>query len=122
MDFFERPILNSPYEEPARHWELVDGLGRGRRLGQPPDAGRGAARHGLAQAVGAAAPPWARPRSSGRVQKKLPERLAEIRAELPAGTGLELWWQDEARPGQSEREKRPISPAPGFAETPRTAC
>ena len=26
MDFFERPILNSPYEEPLRHWELVDGL------------------------------------------------------------------------------------------------
>src|SRR5207302_238313 len=21
-DFFERPILNSPYEEPLRHWEL----------------------------------------------------------------------------------------------------
>jgi hypothetical protein len=23
--FFERPILNSPYAYPARHWELVDG-------------------------------------------------------------------------------------------------
>lgn len=23
--FFEKPILNSPYEYPARHWELVDG-------------------------------------------------------------------------------------------------
>ena len=23
---FEQPILNSPYEFPARHWELVDGL------------------------------------------------------------------------------------------------
>ena len=22
--FFERPILNSPYEYPARHWELDD--------------------------------------------------------------------------------------------------
>jgi len=24
-EFFEKPILNSPYEYPARHWELVDG-------------------------------------------------------------------------------------------------
>ena len=24
-NFFERPILNSPYAYPARHWELVDG-------------------------------------------------------------------------------------------------
>ena len=23
--FFERPILNSPYDYPGRHWELVDG-------------------------------------------------------------------------------------------------
>ncbi|MBA2245130.1 MAG: hypothetical protein H0W11_09235, partial [Gemmatimonadetes bacterium] len=23
-EFFERPILNSPYEYPARHWELDD--------------------------------------------------------------------------------------------------
>src|SRR5689334_20603074 len=23
--FFERPILNSPYAYPSRHWELVDG-------------------------------------------------------------------------------------------------
>jgi type III restriction enzyme len=23
--FFERPILNSPYEYPSRHWELIDG-------------------------------------------------------------------------------------------------
>ena len=23
-DFFEQPILNSPYEDPARHWELDD--------------------------------------------------------------------------------------------------
>lgn len=25
--FFERPILNSPYREPSRHWEL-DGMDR----------------------------------------------------------------------------------------------
>jgi len=24
MDFFERPILNSPYEYPRQHWELDD--------------------------------------------------------------------------------------------------
>ena len=24
--FFEDPILNSPYECPTRHWELVDGI------------------------------------------------------------------------------------------------
>jgi type III restriction enzyme len=23
--FFEKPILNSPYSYPGRHWELVDG-------------------------------------------------------------------------------------------------
>ena len=23
--FFDRPILNSPYEYPARHWELDEG-------------------------------------------------------------------------------------------------
>jgi len=30
--FFEHPILNSPYEYPARHWELDDG-------GQPTHRG-----------------------------------------------------------------------------------
>jgi type III restriction enzyme len=24
--FFERPILNSPYERPEQHWELIEGL------------------------------------------------------------------------------------------------
>ena len=28
--FFERPILNSPYDYPARHWELDE-------IGQPTD-------------------------------------------------------------------------------------
>lgn len=23
--FFEKPILNSPYDYPSRHWELEDG-------------------------------------------------------------------------------------------------
>jgi type III restriction enzyme len=26
FDFFERPILNSPYERPTAHWELVNGI------------------------------------------------------------------------------------------------
>ena len=26
QSFFERPILNSPYECPSRHWELVNGI------------------------------------------------------------------------------------------------
>jgi hypothetical protein len=26
MDFFERPILNSPYAYPGQHWELENGL------------------------------------------------------------------------------------------------
>ena len=24
--FFDKPILNSPYDPPTRHWELVDGI------------------------------------------------------------------------------------------------
>ena len=24
--FFKKPILNSPYEYPSAHWELIDGL------------------------------------------------------------------------------------------------
>ena len=29
LGFFENPILNSPYEEPHRHWELIDGVPTG---------------------------------------------------------------------------------------------
>ena len=29
LGFFENPILNSPYEEPRRHWELIDGVPTG---------------------------------------------------------------------------------------------
>jgi len=25
-EFFNKPILNSPYEYPSAHWEMVDGL------------------------------------------------------------------------------------------------
>ena len=30
--FFEKPILNSPYDPPTRHWELVDGVPTDNRL------------------------------------------------------------------------------------------
>ena len=32
--------------------------------------------------------------------------MAEIRAELPVGTAIELWWQDEARIGQKNKITR----------------
>jgi type III restriction enzyme len=39
QDFFARPILNSPYEYPARHWELDrDGQPTGQILGRRRDA------------------------------------------------------------------------------------
>ena len=41
-------------------------------------------------------------------KKNFPALLAEIRAGLPPGTEIELWWQDEARVGQSEREEKMI--------------
>lgn len=33
-------------------------------------------------------------------KKTSPAKLAAIRAGLPHGTAIELWWQDEARVGQ----------------------
>ena len=27
--FFQSPILNSPYEEPSKHWEMLDGVATG---------------------------------------------------------------------------------------------
>ena len=42
----------------------------------------------------------------GRVQKNFPERLNEIRAQLPSNTEIELWWQDEARVGQKNKITR----------------
>lgn len=32
--------------------------------------------------------------------------MAEIRAKLPPGTAIELWWQDEARVGQKTKIAR----------------
>jgi type III restriction enzyme len=37
-DFFVKPILNSPYEYPARHWELVEGQPTNRVLDRRRDA------------------------------------------------------------------------------------
>jgi hypothetical protein len=34
--------------------------------------------------------------------------LAEIRAGLPAGTNIEIWWQDEARVGQRPKGTRSV--------------
>ena len=50
--------------------------------------------------------------------KDFPARLAAIRAALPPGTPIELWWQDEARVGQkngitrrwARRGTRPSAP------------
>ncbi len=33
VSFFERPILNSPYEYPSQHWDIVDGLPTDRIIG-----------------------------------------------------------------------------------------
>jgi transposase len=39
-------------------------------------------------------------------KKSLPPELAAVRATLPAGTPIELWWQDEARIGQKNKITR----------------
>ena len=38
--------------------------------------------------------------------KKIAQTLSEIRAGLPAGTEIEIWWQDEARIGQKNKITR----------------
>ncbi len=55
---------------------------------------------GLCPPVGAPSPPRAGPSRLGGVQKSLPATVSSIRASLPPGTPIELWWQDEARVGQ----------------------
>lgn len=40
--------------------------------------------------------------------KSFPAELAKIRTRLGPGVEIEPWWQDEARVGQSEREKKMI--------------
>ena len=41
-----------------------------------------------------------------RAKWPLPRRLAKIRARLPKGVEIELWWQDEARIGQKNKLTR----------------
>src|SRR3954467_11836521 len=41
-----------------------------------------------------------------RFLKSLPATLETIRAGLPNGTPIELWWQDEARVGQKNKIAR----------------
>ena len=47
---------------------------------------------------------WARPQAA--FKKNFPAELAAVRARLPAGTAIELWWQDEARIGQKTKITR----------------
>jgi hypothetical protein len=78
----------------------------------------GAARHGLAQAVGA--PAASRPGQRRRigVQKNFVTVLADITAREAPGKPIEIWFQDEARIGQKNkitrrwalRGTRPIAP------------
>ena len=81
--------------------------------GRPRTAGAG-----LSQALGASAPSCAERVRATRLSKKLPGRAGGDPAKLPAGTEIELWWQDEARIGQknkitrrwARRGTRPVAP------------
>ena len=42
-------------------------------------------------------------RSHGRIQKNFAGRVAQVRAELPPGTPVEVWFQDEMRVGQKNK-------------------
>src|SRR4051795_8448031 len=44
--------------------------------------------------------------SRGPFHKSLPATLEAIRTNLPNGTPIELWWQDEARVGQKNKIAR----------------
>ena len=41
-----------------------------------------------------------------KLLKNFAADLAEVRAELPTGTEIEIWWQDEARVGQKTKHTR----------------
>jgi hypothetical protein len=47
-----------------------------------------------------------RTRLRWRLLKDFPDELAAIRARLPKGTEIELWWADEARIGQKNKITR----------------
>jgi len=54
-------------------------------------------------AEGAAGPPGGRPPDPGPLQKKFPALIAAIAREHPEAARLEVWFQDEARVGQTGR-------------------
>jgi hypothetical protein len=81
-------------------------LGALRAFGQSADPGPGVAGDGLCQALRPAAALRAGSGGRGPVQKSLPDAVAAIRARLPAGTPVELWFQDEARIGQKNKIAR----------------
>ena len=63
-------------------------------------------------------------------KKNFPAELAKIRARLPKGVEIELWWQDEARIGQknkltrrwARRGTRPRAPRDQRTELATIAC
>ena len=66
-----------------------------------------AARDGLSQAIGAAAPSCAARRRDRRVQKNFPARLEEIAREKGVDArDIEIWFADEARVGQKNKLTR----------------
>ena len=69
--------------------------------------------HGRARVEGARLRQSARPRHYAQnelaveaFKKNFPAELAKIRARLPKGVEIELWWQDEARIGQKNKLTR----------------
>ena len=60
----------------------------------------------LRQDLGAAAPLRAKRAGREAFKKNFPAELAKIRARLPKGVEIELWWQDEARIGQKNKLTR----------------
>jgi len=99
-----------PYLDGVVRWRLVDlvqwlwdrfGLSVSRQT-----LGRGPADDGLCQALRPAAALRAGSGGRGPFQKSLPDAVAAIRARLPTGTPVELWWQDEARVGQKNKITR----------------
>ena len=60
----------------------------------------------LPQALRATPPLRPERGGDGALQKSLPAALETIRAGLPKGTEIELWWHDEARIGQKNKLTR----------------
>ena len=91
-------------------WRLIDLVQwlvrQVRHRHQQADAQPDIGTAGLPQALGASAPSRTRPRSGRGIQKKLPERLAEIAAADAAGKPIEIWFADEARIGQKNKIAR----------------